>query len=233
MAAESIMVFTIEADDTPIEGAQVLVFRSDRVTIVAGGKTDSFGVAALQVPAPGTYYLVVSRLRATFPIEEEIAVIDTGGAGVPSGEPERCEPQSFEVQGSLFGVSDATSPATCLVFGYVVSQDGRPVSGSAITITSAFPSVQNAFFDGGGTGVDKHLVLQLPNRRLILSNHNGYWEARLVQGTVVTVQIPREGITKTFRVPALTMANLRDCRDVLGHAQIGITSDTPATNAHG
>ena len=98
MAAESIMVLPSRLMILPSKGTQVLVFRPTG-NHRGGRKTDSFGVAALQVPAPGTYYLVVSRLRATFPIEEEIAVIDTGGAGVPSGEPERCEPQSFEVQG--------------------------------------------------------------------------------------------------------------------------------------
>lgn len=80
--------------------------------------------------------------------------------------------------------------------------------------------------------MDARQVYIAPGTRETKTDAHGHWRLYLPVGATVAVSMPYLSLSKTFRVPDADMVSFKDVRAVLGPANVGVTSDTPATNSY-
>lgn len=212
----SAVSLTITAQDSvpnPVPDAQLTVVNSDGV-VVASGRTNASGqlVALLK---PGVY--VIAGRKDGWRFTDEPITVTVAGTATITGED--------------LGIVTSVTLAKCRLYGYVTGMDGGAVY-DAVVIVEPIGQDIVSFVDQGGSGlIQRNVGVLSEKRELHPRTNDGYWEIDLLQGTMVRVYIPKLNFERKFRVPAENVLNVRDARPDPGHATVGITSDTPATQS--
>jgi hypothetical protein len=98
-------------------------------------------------------------------------------------------------------VSPPELPGFCLLVGYLMDPFGAvdPASSVVISYRQALGDQTTSFGGESGTRPDK--VVRLPAERTFYPDDRGYWEAEVLRGTRLHVEIPDANISFDFTVP--------------------------------
>jgi hypothetical protein len=214
---ETCTVHFEDGSSNPVAGVNVQVYANE-YTIVAGGYTDSSGNLVVQL-FPGAYVVEATMAKTGFSNPYSMTVVDSNS------------PQSFTFACTPLGITAPAQVRKVRLFGYIVGADGTPSEDVRVTVeTVAYGGVRPWVASASpGTGVDPIDVMVRPEKRDLLTDSTGYWEADVVPDSLVRVEILDVRFARIFRVPndaRITTLNIKDARQDPGTAQgLGIDSD--------
>jgi hypothetical protein len=222
MATELIDIQVLDADDHAVADATVLVFRTDGVTIAAGGHTGDDGITHLSIASVGDYNVLVTKSRCVFP-ETPITVV----ASVIVPPATSAVVPVFTVSGTVLPIASASTAVRSTVYGYLVAANGDPLVDARVCADLTTRSFNTGTIASGGSGIDLKQVMVSSGQMEARTDAAGYWEFRLPAGARVTISIPDSSVQKTFTVPSSSSVSIKDVRSTVGNTDVGVTTDTP------
>lgn len=214
------MTVTIHVQDqstTGLAGVKLQLFKND-VVYVGFSTTDSHGDSGTLTLAAGNYSVDLTKPKVMFTPNPANIVVTTATT------------QVITITAEVLTITQPAAAPKCKLYGTLLGSDGRGLD-TRVVVETVGTGANRPFIDSvGGTAIDSQSLAVVPERREVRPDEaTGYFETDLVQGTMVRVYIPEMRYEKTFRVPDVRVLELRDIRQDPGPSEVGMTSDTPAT----
>lgn len=218
---ETVTFTTQTVTPTPIPGAYIAVYEGAEHLVVAG-YSDASGNMVRQL-LPGAYDIQVSLVKTLFPNLVSLTVLNNS------------TPQTCVITGTPLAITTTAGVAPTRLFGQVINLSGINAQWMRVEIEQCVAGDTPNFLEptfGTDTGVSPISLMLMGEKRELLTDENGYWEANVVQGTQVRVSIPDIHLSRVVRIPlainnpTFPLLAFADARVDINGPPLGLDRDT-------